>query len=383
MLSTIAAAVFMVPPALVIVATAPVIALLSLPGLALLCYRRPKKAPGVDETKKNEDNVSTKQRRRAIVTGGSSGMGLAVGEECVKRGFDEVILIARNVERLNKAKDKLKSLLKAKEYETKTTRIEAYSADVSKVEDLQSVADKMFGVEGATANTFTCLFCIAGTTYPEYFSKTPVTEFANIVQTNQLGTIFTVQTFLPHITTGTILFTSSMAGQVGTFGFTSYSPTKFALRGFAEALHMELVSRPISVCVAYPPDTDTPGFEAENLTKPAETKLISEEVGLAKPEDVARTMVDEASKENPNFAIYFNFDGWMLSALTAGFSPVTSLFEAATQVAGMCLFRIISLFYLKQWTLMIRRYSKDKADSTQPEVSGPSQKDTNTTKSSN
>ena len=354
MITTIAAGIMMIPPAIMLVGALPVIALLSIPGLSLLCYKRPL------QVSKNVKSPSSTRRKRAVITGGSSGIGLCVAEECVKEGFDEVVLIARNLEKLNKAKEQLKSLLLAKESDQRTCRIEAYSVDVAKESELKAAADKIFCNDKAKEDsTFTCLFCVAGTTYPEYFSKIPSEKFAHILQTNQLGSIFTVKAFLPKMTTGTIQFTSSMAGQVGTFGYTAYSPTKFALRGFAEALHMELVRRPISVCVAYPPDTDTPGFEQESLTKPAETKLISEEGGLAKPHDIARTMVSEACKINPRFSIYFSFDGWMLSALTAGFSPVTSSFEAVPQVAGMCLFRVISLFYLKQWTDMIRSHSEE------------------------
>ena len=375
LLSAIAAGVLLIPSVLVMVCTIPIIALLSLPGLALLCYRRPESS----SAKNGKSDM--KQRRRAIITGGSSGIGLAVAEECIQQGFDEVILLARNVENLNKAKEQLKTQLihnsnDIKNHQstktTKTTRIEAISVDISKPDELQKAASQIYQTdnnnkkEGKTGDdhedrTFTCLFCVAGTAYPEYFSKLPATTFASLVQTNQLGTIYTVQAFLPHMTTGTILFTSSLAGQVGTFGFTAYSPTKFAIRGFAEALHMELVRRPISVCVAYPPDTDTPGFEKENLTKPIETKLISEEVALAKPKDIARPMVQEACKENPNFSLYFNVDAWMLSALTAGMGPVTSLFAVTSQVAGMGLFRVISLFYLKAWAAMIRQHGQNKA----------------------
>ena len=83
----------------------------------------------------------------------------------------------------------------------------------------------------------------------------------------------------------TIVFTSSAAGQVGVYGFTAYSPTKFALRGFAEALQMELSNDNISVQVVYPPDTDTPGYKLEQIGKPKETHLISESAGLFRPEE--------------------------------------------------------------------------------------------------
>ena len=98
-----------------------------------------------------------------------------------------------------------------------------------------------------------------------------------------------------------------MAGQVGVYGFGAYTPSKFALVGLAQVLHMELAHTPINVCCAYPPDTDTPGFAQENLTKPPETHLISEDGGMAKPQDVGRKMVHDALLPNPPFSIYFNF----------------------------------------------------------------------------
>lgn len=42
------------------------------------------------------------------------------------------------------------------------------------------------------------------------------------------------------------------------------------------------------MCVAYPPDTDTPGFEIENKCKPEETKLLSEAGGLFTPQEVTK-----------------------------------------------------------------------------------------------
>lgn len=62
---------------------------------------------------------------------------------------------------------------------------------------------------------------------------------------------------------GRIVFVSSQAGQIGIYGYTAYSATKFALRGLAEALQMELKPYNIYVTVSYPPDTDTPGFKEE------------------------------------------------------------------------------------------------------------------------
>lgn len=123
------------------------------------------------------------------------------------------------------------------------------------------------------------------------------------MEVNYLGSVYptrAVVTTMKERRMGRILFVSSQAGQIGLFGYTAYSPSKFALRGLAESLQME-VSRSafpvlyvgrrgnggreepavkgagvsllqikpynIYVTVAYPPDTDTPGLAEENKTK--------------------------------------------------------------------------------------------------------------------
>jgi 3-dehydrosphinganine reductase len=60
---------------------------------------------------------------------------------------------------------------------------------------------------------------------------------------NYLGSVYACRAVLPGMkarNSGRIVFVSSQAGQIGLFGFTAYSPTKFALRGLAESLQMEV-----------------------------------------------------------------------------------------------------------------------------------------------
>ena len=90
---------------------------------------------------------------------------------------------------------------------------------------------------------------------------------------------------------GKIVNTSSIGGFVGVFGYTDYSASKFAIVGFSEALKYEVSRYNISVQVLCPPDTETPGFEIENQTKPEETKEISKTAKLLKPEDVAKEAI--------------------------------------------------------------------------------------------
>lgn len=80
----------------------------------------------------------------------------------------------------------------------------------------------------------------------------------------------------------------------GIYGYSAYSAAKWAVRGLAEAVGMELVGTNVRVMLAYPPDTDTPGLKQENTTKPEETKIISGTGGLHTPEAVGRKMIHDA-----------------------------------------------------------------------------------------
>ena len=200
MLTTILAGVCLLPSALVLVGSFVVVGILSIPGLALLCYRKPD---AVDKNSKK----NTATHRRAIVTGGSSGIGLCVAKYCVQQQlFDELIIIARNQQKLDKALKQLKDL--QSKSDNPSLKITALSVDISKPEALQKAATQIFGKKDdneETPSISTSLFCIAGTTYPEYFEKLTPTEFELNVRTNQLGSIYTVHAFLPHMTQGTIV----------------------------------------------------------------------------------------------------------------------------------------------------------------------------------
>jgi 3-dehydrosphinganine reductase len=73
-------------------------------------------------------------------------------------------------------------------------------------------------------------------------------------------------------------------------------------------------------------------------------------------------MVVNAFAKNPKFQVYFSFEGWMLSNLTAGMSPVSNLADALTQVALSGVFRFISLFYLNDFWRIIRGYKLSNND---------------------
>ena len=75
-------------------------------------------------------------------------------------------------------------------------------------------------------------------------------------------------------------------------------------------------------------------------------------------------MVDSAFVRNPKFQVYFNLEGWMLSNLTAGMTPVSNLLDALTQVALGGSLRFISLFYLNSFWRIIRAYQPSSSKTT-------------------
>ncbi|KAG7214823.1 hypothetical protein INR49_010715 [Caranx melampygus] len=87
--------------------------------------------------------------------------------------------------------------------------------------------------------------------------------------------------------------------------------------------------------------------------KPLETRLISETSGVCQPDQVAKIIVRDAVQGNFNSSV--GPDGYMLSALTCGMSPVTSITEGLQQIVTMGLFRTIALFYLGSFDSIVRR----------------------------
>uniref|UniRef100_A0A4X2L462 3-ketodihydrosphingosine reductase n=1 Tax=Vombatus ursinus TaxID=29139 RepID=A0A4X2L462_VOMUR len=271
-----------------------------------------------------------------VVTGGSSGIGKCIAIECYKQGAF-ITLVARDEVVLCISVD--------------------VSQDYGQVENVIKQAQEKLGPVDMLVNC-------AGTSVSGKFEDLEINYFERLMNINYLGSVYpsrAVITTMKERRMGRIVFVSSQAGQLGLFGFTAYSSSKFALRGLAEALQMEVKPYNIYITIAYPPDTDTPGFAEEKKTKPLETQLISETSSLCKPEQVAKQIVKDATQGNFNSSI--GSDGYMLSSLTCGMSPVTSITEGLQQIVTMGLFRTIALFYLGSFDSIIRRCMIQKAKS--------------------
>lgn len=116
---------------------------------------------------------------------------------------------------------------------------------------------------------------------------------------------------------------------------------------------LEVRPHGVRVTLAHPPDTDTPMLAAENEAKPRETALISDTSGVFAADAVAAPIVRDLAAGT--FLSYVGLDGWMLAHLTAGMSPVATLGDALAQVALMSTLRLVSLFYLTSFDMIVSK----------------------------
>jgi 3-dehydrosphinganine reductase len=220
------------------------------------------------------------QGAHAIVTGGSSGIGLATARRLAARGAT-VSLVARGRSRLDEA---------AAELRAAGATVHTEAADVADRSAVAAAFDRL----AAAAGPCDVLVACAGLARPGHFLELPDEVFREMMEVDYFGTLHAVRAVAPGMVErgrGSVVAVSSAAGLVGIFGYSAYGPAKFAVRGLMESLRAELSPRGVHVGVVYPPDVDTPQLAEENRWKPAETRAISGSIKPLSPDAVAAAIV--------------------------------------------------------------------------------------------
>jgi 3-dehydrosphinganine reductase len=227
--------------------------------------------------------VKNLEGKNAFIVGGSSGIGLATGKLLAGLGAD-VVIFARGLERLEKAVEEIRASGRVPARRFAFRRLDVTDHDEVKRVMNEAVID--FGPPDILVNS-------AGRAYPNYFENISYEQFDETMKIHIYGVWNTVSALLPHMKErgGYIVNVSSLLGFMGVFGYADYASSKFAIVGLSEVLKSELKRYGIGVSVLCPPDTNTPGFEVENRTKPPETVAVSEGGGILEPEDVAMALV--------------------------------------------------------------------------------------------
>lgn len=216
----------------------------------------------------------------AIITGGSSGIGLATALRLAERGHP-VALIARNPALLHEAAQRIRA-------QSPGLPVHVEAADVTDGAGLTAAIQRCVDALGPPG----LLVCSAGITVPGRFADIAPQAHLDVMNVNYFGCLNALRATLPHLLPkGRIGLISSAAGLSGLYGYSAYAPSKFALRGLAEVLRVELAPNGIGVTLCLPPDTDTPQLTAELPLRPAVTSRMAALGGVLSADQVATALI--------------------------------------------------------------------------------------------
>lgn len=232
--------------------------------------------------------MSKLKNKVAIITGGSSGIGLATAKRFAAEGA-KVAITARNKANLDKA---------VTEIGHGAIGIQNDVASVSGLDQVfKTVYEKFGNIDVLVANAAVYVLAPLESYTEEMFDKTSDINFK--------GTFFTVQKALPYMNDGaSVILLSSTVNEKGVPNHAAYSASKAAVRSLARSFSAELLGRKIRVNVLTPGPVDTPVFESVASSK-EEAKAMADGMGqfapikrLATPEELAAAALYLASDDS-------------------------------------------------------------------------------------
>ena len=181
--------------------------------------------------------------KAAIITGGTSGIGLATAKIFLSNDFN-CMLVGRNVDKFNKIKSEL------------VGNFEFISVDVRKVEDCDKIILRTLELFGGVD----VLINNAGIYHEGAITSVDEKTFDDIFSTNVKGTFFTTRAAVDELikSRGAIVNVASDAGIKGNYFCAAYAASKGAIVAFTKSLALELASFPVRVNCVAPGDILTP-----------------------------------------------------------------------------------------------------------------------------
>jgi NAD(P)-dependent dehydrogenase (short-subunit alcohol dehydrogenase family) len=224
----------------------------------------------------------------ALITGGSSGIGLATAKRFVNEGA-YVFITGRRDPELAAA---------VKEIGRDATGVQG---DVSNLDDL----DRLFAQIKGEKGKLDIVFANAGIAKYAPFGRITEEFYDSIFDINVKGVLFTVQKALPLMPDGaSIILNASVVGSKGLSSNSVYSATKAAIRSFARTWTTDLKDRRIRVNAVSPGTIDTPGLSdllASSDAGEQRKKMIATSVPLGRfgtPDEIAKAVVFLASDDS-------------------------------------------------------------------------------------
>ncbi len=229
-----------------------------------------------------------------IITGASSGIGLATAWQFAKSGSN-VVLAARKLEILSSI---------VQEMENRGLHAMAVQTDVAVEEDCKQLIEKTIDKYGK----IDVLINNAGLSMRAIFNELDLDVFERLMKVNFLGSVYCTRYAINELikSKGSVVGVSSIAGYVGLPARTAYSASKYALQGFLDALRTENRKTGLHVLVA------CPGYTASNIRKTALTsdgtsqdESPLEEGKIMSAEEVASSIYHAVKKRKRTLVLTF------------------------------------------------------------------------------
>jgi 3-dehydrosphinganine reductase len=225
--------------------------------------------------------MSFYEGKLALITGGSSGIGLALAKGIAAQGGN-VAILARHQDILETVEKEIEAARK-----DQTQKVYLINADITQVDPLTSALTQFkakVGLPDIVINS-------AGVAQPGKFTSQKLEIFHWMMDVNYFGTVNVLKNLVPEMQqrhSGVVVNVSSMAGVIGVYGYTAYGASKFAVSGFTDVLRSELSPYNVKVSIVFPPDTDTPQLKYESQFKPFITKEVAGSASLMSADAVAK-----------------------------------------------------------------------------------------------
>ncbi len=217
------------------------------------------------------------EKKVALITGGSRGIGKACAIELAKAGCDVALIYAGNEEAAKQTTDELTKL---------NVKAKAYKVDVKNFKEAENTIEQIHN----DFERIDILVNNAGITRDNLILRMSEEEWNAVIDTNLTG-VFNITKPVVKIMMkqriGAIINMSSVAGVYGNAGQANYSSAKAGLIGFTKSLAKELASRNIRA------NAIAPGFIKTDMTKNLDGEKIVEHIPLKRlgePEDIAKAV---------------------------------------------------------------------------------------------
>ncbi|KAG6541094.1 hypothetical protein Mapa_017533 [Marchantia paleacea] len=280
--------------------------------------------------------------KHVFITGGSTGIGYAIAKRALLQGA-YVTVTGRSLSNLKKAQDSL-----SEEVGDGATRLRIKAVDAGDYKLMSQAISESFAWKPIDV-----LVCNAGLTRSGYLDQMPIEDLELTVRTNIMGTVYPVHTALPLMKQRSpdhpmsIVFIGSLASLFLMYGNSVYTGTKYALKGMAESLRLELLPYSIRVSMICPGFVQTAFLdEAERRD---ELQILMKDINMydrkqaQSPDEVARRTL-EAVKYGSPIVTTTPILGSALLMVARGFIPDDSIFKTAQELLTFPLVRVFTIF---------------------------------------